>query len=75
MVIEHSLAAAVLIGLFIVAAVSLAGWIGEGIRLERLRSENRRLVYENNRLTKILSRKRRAENIAVANEYSTGWED
>lgn len=61
--------------LILVAFGSLAGWIIEGMRLEKQREENRLNRFEIDRLKGIISRRNILDNIRTADEYSKSLED
>ena len=70
MIIESWIAVSIMVGIFILGLVGLGGWILEGEKNEKLREENKALLYENKKLSSQLAHRIALENIKVANEYN-----
>ena len=70
MIIESWIAVIIMVGIFILGLVGLGGWILEGEKNEKLREENKALLYENKKLSSQLAHRIALENIKVANEYN-----
>ena len=69
MLIETGIAIGIVIGVFLLCATALIGWIFEGERLAQEREENKNLQHENNELRAKLSHYVALNNIKVANDY------
>ena len=69
MLIESWVFAMIVVGIFLLALISIVGWIFEGEKHQVQVRENKALREENKALAKKLSRLNALENINVANEY------
>lgn len=69
MLIESWILVIIVLGIFILGLVGLGGWIHESEKNERLREENKALLYENKKLSSQLAHRIALDNIKVANEY------
>ena len=69
MLIEYWVFALVVAGIFVLALISIVGWIFEGEKHEAQVRENKVLREENKRLAERMARRNALENIKVANEY------
>lgn len=66
MIFESWIAVMITIGVFLLALVSIVGWIIEGERLSKERKENKKLLYENKKLSTKLSHRIALDNIKAA---------
>ena len=69
MLIEYWVFALVVAGIFVLALISIVGWIFEGEKHEAQVRENKALREENKRLAEKIAHRNALENIKVANEY------
>lgn len=53
----------------VIALIAICGWVYDGGLLEKERSKNEKLMYENERLRNVLRRRNSRSNIEVANDY------
>ena len=69
MIIETWVAACIVIAVFVMAGISILGWIEEGKRLERSEKLNRKLAVENERLHHVIGQMNGIHNIEVATAF------
>lgn len=69
MIIETWVAACIVMAVFVMAGISILGWIAEGNRLERAEKENKKLIAENERLRRVINQINGIHNIEVATAF------
>lgn len=69
MFIEMTVVIVIVLLIFVIAIISLGGWIMEGIRREEQQKRIRQLEFYNHKLDKELAYHRCRTNIDTADEY------
>lgn len=69
MLIEIWIAVLITICVFVSNFISIFGWIVEGERLAKEVKENKKLIAENERLRKVISRMNGIHNVEVADAF------
>lgn len=69
MFIEMTVAIVIVLLIFVIAIISLGGWIMEGLRKEEAEKKIRQLEFYNHKLDKELAYHRCRANVTVADEY------
>lgn len=69
MIIETWVAACIVIAVFVMAGISIIGWIEEGKRGERKDKKIERLIVENERLHRVINQMNGIHNIEVATAF------
>lgn len=75
MLIESWVFAMIVVGIFILALISIVGWIFEGERTSKAHEEIKKLQHENAELKQRIARRNAIENIKVATEFYNNKEN